>query len=122
LTQSGHAKVLFPRRVCEPRHGTLLLGMPNLCYNIFCWSVGEEVLMYPRRLTAFSAVLIFAMFLACSTSAQTTDRMKATAMEKMMPADKVAKMRDCEKQAAEHKIKIEDRSRFVNECVWGKAK
>lgn len=78
--------------------------------------------MYPCRPTAFSAMLIFAMFLACVTSALATDRMKATAMEKMMPADKAAKMRECEKRAAEQKIKMEDRSRFVNECVWGKTK
>jgi hypothetical protein len=78
--------------------------------------------MYPRRSTAYSAMLIFAMFLACGTSAQGTDRMKATATEKMMPADKAVKMRECEKRAAEQKIKMEGRSRFVDGCVWGKTK
>lgn len=48
--------------------------------------------------------------------------MKATATEKMMPADKAVKMRECEKRAAEQKIKMEGRSRFVDGCVWGKTK
>jgi hypothetical protein len=78
--------------------------------------------MYLRRSTAYSAMLIFAMFLPCGTSAQGTGRMKATAMEKMMPADKAVKMRECEKRVAEQKIKMEDRSRFVDECVWAKSK
>ena len=43
--------------------------------------------------------------------------MKATAPEKMMPSDKAQKMRECEKRADQQKIKMEDRSRFVNECV-----
>jgi hypothetical protein len=43
--------------------------------------------------------------------------MKATAPEKMMPSDKAQRMRECAKRAEQQKIKIEDRSRFVNECV-----
>jgi len=48
--------------------------------------------------------------------------MKATAPEKMMPADKALKMRECEKRMEQQKIKMEDRSRFLDECVWAKAK
>ena len=48
--------------------------------------------------------------------------MKATAPEKMMPSDKAQKMRECEKRADQQKIKIEDRSRFVNECIAARAK
>jgi len=48
--------------------------------------------------------------------------MKATAAEKMMPADRASKMRECEKLTAQQKIKMEDRSRFVDQCVWAKAK
>jgi hypothetical protein len=44
------------------------------------------------------------------------------AMEKMMPTDKKAKMRECEKRAVEQKIKMQDRFRFVDECVWDKTK
>ena len=51
--------------------------------------------MHPHRLTVLSAAMTFAMFLAHAASAQATDRMKATAMEKMMPADRASKMREC---------------------------
>ncbi|HEX3340812.1 MAG TPA: hypothetical protein VHT68_16770 [Pseudolabrys sp.] len=78
--------------------------------------------MQPHRPIAFFAALTFTMLLAHATSAQVVDRMKATAPEKMMPADKAPKMRECEKQAEQQKVKMEDRSRFVNECVAAKAK
>jgi hypothetical protein len=78
--------------------------------------------MHPHPLTVFSVALTFAMFLAHAASAQMKDRIKATAPEKMMPADKVAKMRECEKRTEQQKIKMEDRSRFMDECVWAKAK
>jgi hypothetical protein len=48
--------------------------------------------------------------------------MKATAPEKMMPVDKALKLRECEKRMEQQKIKMEDRSRFLDECVWAKAK
>ena len=50
-------------------------------------------------------------------SAQAPGRMKATAPEKMMPAEKAQKMRECERRAEQQKIKMEDRARFVNECI-----
>jgi hypothetical protein len=40
----------------------------------------------------------------------------------MMPAERMSKMRECKKRAEEQKIKMEDRSHFVDECVWAKAK
>jgi hypothetical protein len=70
--------------------------------------------MHPHRLIVFSVALTFVMFFAHVTSAQVTDRMKATAPEKMMPADKAAKMRECKKRTEQQKIKIEDRSRFMD--------
>jgi len=73
------------------------------------------------RLTVLSAPF-FAIFLAQAASAQVTDRMKATAPEKMMPADKAQKMRECEKRMEQQKITMKDRSRFLDECVWAKAK
>ncbi len=73
--------------------------------------------MHPHPLTVFSVAVTFAMFLAHAASAQMTDRIKATAPEKMMPADKVAKMRECEKRTEQQKIKMEDRSRFMDEVV-----
>jgi hypothetical protein len=74
--------------------------------------------MHPRRLTDFLIPPTFvAMLLAHAASAQVPDRMKATAPEKMMPSEKAQKMRQCEERAKQQKIKMEDRSRFVNECV-----
>jgi hypothetical protein len=77
-----------------------------------------------HRPTLLSAVLVLAMLLAQTSSAQQADRLKASAPEKMMPTDKTLKMRECEKRAGagEQKIKMEDRSRFVDECVWAKAR
>jgi hypothetical protein len=89
---------------------------------IFGWSSLRETLVHPHRLTEFCAPLTFAIFLAHAASAQVTDRMKATAPEKMMPVDKALKMRECEKRMEQQKIKMEDRSRFLDECVWAKAK
>jgi hypothetical protein len=78
--------------------------------------------MRQRRLTVFYAALTFAMFLAHAAPAQMTPRMKATAPEKMMPAERASKMHECEKRMEQQKIKMEDRSRFLDECVWAKAK
>lgn len=64
------------------------------------------------------ALTIFAVSYICAASAQ----MKASAPEKMMPSNKAQKMRECEKRADQQKIKMEDRSRFVNECVAAGAK
>lgn len=78
--------------------------------------------MRQHRLTVFYPALIFAMFLAHAAPAQVTPRMKATAPEKMMPSERASKMRECERRMEQQKIKMEDRSRFVDECVWAKAK
>ena len=78
--------------------------------------------MHSYLTTLFLAALTLATFLAQAASAQLADRMKATAPEMMMPTEKASKMRECEKRAEEQKIKMEDRSRFIDECVWAKAK
>ena len=75
--------------------------------------------MHPHRLTIFLTVVT--LCLAHAASAQ-VPHMKATAPEKMMPINKAQKMRECEKRAEQQKIKMEDRSRFVNECVAAGAK
>jgi hypothetical protein len=80
----------------------------------------REAVMRPHRATAFFVAL--AMLLVHAASAQVTDRMKATAPEKMMSVDKAPKMRECQKRAEQQKIKMENRSRFVDECVAAKAK
>ena len=77
--------------------------------------------MHRHRPMAFLISLTLAVaFFACT--AQVPGPMKATAPEKMMPSDKAQKMRECYKRADQQKIKVEDRSRFVNECVAARAK
>jgi uncharacterized membrane protein len=74
--------------------------------------------MHRHRSMAFVCALSFgtATFVQVA-SAQAPGRMKATAPEKMMPAEKAQKMRECERQAEQQKLKMEDRARFVNECI-----
>ena len=78
--------------------------------------------LHPHRPAVFLAALLVAMFLAHAASAQVSDRMKATAPEKMMPSEKVQRMRECQERAKQQKIKMEDRTRFVDECVAAKTK
>jgi hypothetical protein len=70
--------------------------------------------LHPHRPALALVALTFAA-VSCTYAAST--QMKATAPEKMMPSGKAQKMRDCQKRADEQKIKMEDRARFVNECV-----
>jgi len=78
--------------------------------------------MRQHRVTAFSAALTCAVFFTHAAPAQTTDPLKPTAPEKMMRAGGAAKMRECEERAKQQKIKMEDRTRFVNDCVWAMRK
>ena len=75
-----------------------------------------------RPMTFLISLTLAAAFFACTAFAQVPGPMKATAPEKMMPSDKAQKMRECEKRADQQKIKMEDRSRFVNECIAAQAK
>jgi hypothetical protein len=79
--------------------------------------------MHRHRPITFLVPLTLAVaFFAYTASAQVSGAMKATAPEKMMPSDKAQKMRECEKRADQQKIKMEDRSHFVNECVAARTK
>jgi hypothetical protein len=71
-----------------------------------------------RAMTCFPllSVLVF----AAAAAAQTPANLKATAPDKMMPADKAAKMRACDKLAMDQHVKMEDRAEFVAKCVAGK--
>jgi psiF repeat len=74
-----------------------------------------------RQIIYLSAVSLGVLFLATGILAQTTAPMKATAPEKMMPSDRATKMRACEKRAKQQKIKMEDRTSFVSNCMADKA-
>lgn len=59
---------------------------------------------------------------AAPAAAQRSVAMKATAPEKMSPPGESAAMRDCDKQAMRQHVKMEDRARFVKDCVASKMK
>jgi hypothetical protein len=46
--------------------------------------------------------------------------MKPTAPEKMMPPGEAEKMHACEKQAADNNIKMDERAKYVMDCMTGK--
>jgi uncharacterized protein YycO len=70
-----------------------------------------------RIVIYFSALVLGGAFGVNAASATT---MKATAPEKMMPGDQAKKMRACQKRAMQQQIKMEDRSRFVSDCMADK--
>ena len=71
----------------------------------------------PRLIPAGAAVFAAAWVLTGSAAAQTSQAMKATAPEKMMRPDESAAMRDCDKQAMQEHVKMEERARFLKDCV-----
>jgi hypothetical protein len=70
------------------------------------------------RFTATFAVVAFGgLLLTSGFSAAEPVTNKPTAMEKMMPSDQVPKMRACEKRAMDQKIKMDERTRFIEDCM-----
>jgi len=69
---------------------------------------------------SFGVALAASLMLAGSAAAQKSDAMKATAPEKMTPPGESDAMRDCDKLAMDRQIKMEDRARFVQDCVAAK--
>ena len=62
--------------------------------------------------------LLMAASLVCGTAY--AQSMKPSAPQKMMSPDEAQKMRDCEKQAAQNNIKMDERSKFVMDCMTAK--
>ncbi len=58
----------------------------------------------------------------CFSAAAGATSMKASAPDQMMPQGGGAAMRECDKLAVQQNIKMEDRARFVKECVAKKMK
>ena len=74
-----------------------------------------------RQIIYLSAVPLGLLFITTDVPAQTSAPMKATASDKMLSSDQATKMRACEKRAMREKIKMEDRTSFVANCMVGKA-
>jgi hypothetical protein len=75
------------------------------------------------RVTIGFVALVASGFLVTSAAAAEQQApMKATAPEKMMPSGAAEKMRECDKEAMQQNIKMEDRAQFVKDCVDKKMK
>jgi len=70
---------------------------------------------------SFVAALL-AIFPIARTTAANVSTMKASAPDRMMPKSQAAKMRECDRLAMERSIRMEDRAKFVETCVGGKAR
>ena len=74
----------------------------------------------PRPIASFTAVIVSLVFAAVAANAQTP--MKPSAPQKMTSPEQARKMRDCEQQAAQNNIKMDERSKYVMDCMTAKAK
>jgi hypothetical protein len=75
-----------------------------------------------RLITGFAALLAGTLLFTGAAVAQKSDTMKATAPEKMTPPGEADPMRECDKMAMDQHIKMEDRARFVRDCIAKKMK
>jgi len=63
------------------------------------------------------AAILAALLLAGAAAAQTSQATKATAPEMMMPPGESGALRDCDQQAIQEHVKMDERARFVKDCV-----
>ena len=70
----------------------------------------------PRPVALLTAV---ALSLVCA-AASAQSSMKPSAPQKMMSPAEAQKMHDCEKQAADQNIKMDERAKFVMDCMMAK--
>jgi hypothetical protein len=75
-----------------------------------------------RLMTGFAALLAGVLPFAGVAAAQNGGTMTATAPEKMAPPGQSEAMRECDKMAMDQHIKMEDRARFVQDCIAKKMK
>jgi hypothetical protein len=68
------------------------------------------------------AIALLASLLAAPAAAQDNKAMQATAAQKMTPPGEGDAMRACNKLAMDRHVKMEERARFVKECVAEKMK
>jgi hypothetical protein len=73
-------------------------------------------------MTGFGALVAGTVLFAGAAMTQDSGAMRATAPEKMTPAGQGPAMRECDKMAMDQHIKMEDRARFVQDCIAKKMK
>ena len=115
----------FRGRACRPRRRRRAVRAPaaRARLNVASWLRNVRTLcevsggsVMPRRIALLTAVLVSLGFGAAA--AQTS--MKPSAPQKMMSPEEAKKMRACEKQAADQNIKMDERSKFVMDCMTAK--
>ena len=74
----------------------------------------------PRLTTIVFTILIGASLCTGAAFAQTD--MKPTAPAKMMPPDEKARMEACQRKAAQQNVKMDERAKFVMDCMKEMAK
>lgn len=72
------------------------------------------------RVSACLSAMILSVVLG--KSAACAQGMKPTAPQKMMSPREEQKMRDCQKQAAQQNIKMDERAKFLMDCMTAKGK
>lgn len=72
------------------------------------------------RVCACLSAMILSVVLG--NSAACAQGMKSTAPQKMMSPREEQKMRDCQKQAAQQNIKMDERAKFLMDCMTAKGK
>ena len=75
----------------------------------------------PRNMSIVTLLAGTVLF-AATAAAQSGGAMKSTAPEKMTPPGEGAVMRECDKMAMDQHIKMENRARFVQDCIAKKMK
>jgi hypothetical protein len=71
-----------------------------------------------RRIAMFTAVTLSLALGAGAATAQSP--MKPSAPQKMTSPEQAKKMRDCESRAARNNIKMDERSKYVMDCMTAK--
>ena len=66
-------------------------------------------------------VLAFALSVSAGVALAQSD-MKPTAPAKMMPPDEKARLETCQQKAAQQNIKMDERAKFVMDCMKEMAK
>jgi len=67
-------------------------------------------------------LLVAAGLVLSAGAVSAKDPMKPTAADEMMSPDQKRRMHDCEQLAAQRNIKMNERAKFLTDCMTGKVK
>lgn len=75
--------------------------------------------VFVSRLRGIHPGMILCLLVAGTAAAQPA--MKATAPEKMMPPAEKQRLEECQKMATQKNVKMDERARFLMDCMKAKA-